>query len=133
MHGDDRRNARRTDRRNGEEIAMVKHDTETLGGSGSMATGSEFAALTAEIAKTQSTADRMAREGVPEGADPSSVLAGLISQLAEQVERLCRSIGEGSTAAAPDVGALLRDRALEEDISPEDAPAEPRRDPDVTG
>lgn len=42
----------------------------------------------AEIASVRETADRVANGDAPEDADQIRVLAGLIRQLAEQVERL---------------------------------------------
>ena len=70
----------------------------------------------------------------PEEADHVRVLAGLIHQLAEQVERLStqasapqaspRSTERGSV----DAGQPVADAAVEEDITPETAPAEPLND-----
>jgi hypothetical protein len=79
-------------------------------------------AIMIEIDTTSETADRVAREGVAEGADPISVLAGLISQLSEQVGRLSRQISGSQPART-----RLTGDDEEEDVSPGIAPAEPRR------
>jgi hypothetical protein len=55
-------------------------------------------AILAEARKTKETAERMANgEGPPGEADDIRVLAGMIHQVAEQVERLA-SIVAGDTA-----------------------------------
>lgn len=72
-----------------------------------------------EVAKVRETAERLANGDFPEQADHIRVLAGLIGQLAEQVERLGPE-GEGSAASVA--------TAEEEDITPESAPAEPMND-----
>jgi hypothetical protein len=51
----------------------------------------------AEVASVRETADRLANADAPEDADQIRVLAGLIRQLAEQVERL---FGESYQRAA---------------------------------
>ena len=53
-------------------------------------------AIRSEIDATTERADRLAREGAPEGADVASMLAGLISQLSEQVGRLSDRLLEDS-------------------------------------
>ena len=72
----------------------------------------------AEVAKVRDTAEKLANGDYPEQADHIRVLAGLIGQLAEQVERMSPQ-GAGSTA---DVATV------EEDMTPERAPAEPMND-----
>jgi hypothetical protein len=104
-------------------------------------------AVLEEVRSTRLTAEKMANDGPSPGADVPRVLAGLISHLAEQVERLAAVLSEPSQSARPQssptsAGAQARvsvpavsdgTEADEEDISPEDAPAEPRRDPDAEG
>ena len=53
-------------------------------------------AVLAEIRKVKETAERLANGETPEEADQIRVLAGLVHQLAEQVERL----QEGSTGGS---------------------------------
>jgi hypothetical protein len=72
----------------------------------------------AEVAKVRDTAEKLANGDYPEQADHIRVLAGLIGQLAEQVERLVPE-GAGSTSNVATV---------EEDMTPETAPAEPMND-----
>lgn len=100
-----------------------------------------------EVRSTRQTAEQIANEGPSEGADVARVLAGLISHLAEQVERLGSVLGDQSapppsTPSGKAGGLPTGSRAPvdsdstesgEEDISPEDAPAEPRRDPEAAG
>jgi len=45
-------------------------------------------AVLAEIRKTRETADRLANGDYPEGADHIRALAGMVKQLADQMERL---------------------------------------------
>jgi hypothetical protein len=73
-------------------------------------------AIVEEIRSTKATADGLARDGAAPDVDSTRVLAGLIAHLAEQMERL---VG----------GDVNDDVAQEEDISPEDAPAQPPREP----
>jgi hypothetical protein len=110
------------------------------------ATGIE--AVLEEVRSTRVTAEQMAHDGPSPGADVPRVLAGLVSHLAEQVERLGTVLSDPSQSARPSspsansAGAQGRPSAPavsdgtdadEEDISPEDAPAEPRRDPNADG
>jgi hypothetical protein len=56
-------------------------------------------AVAAEARKTKETAERMANgEGPPGEADDIRVLAGMVHQVAEQVERLAGLLGDGSSA-----------------------------------
>jgi hypothetical protein len=91
----------------------------------------------AEIATTREKADRIAKEGMSEGADPSSVLAGLIAQLAQQTERLCRALtGPGAPASRSGQQSPTSDvqPSPEEDVAPETSPARPASDPyEATG
>ena len=49
--------------------------------------------IVAEVRKTKETADRMANGDSPKGdADEVRVLAGLVHQVAEQVERLAEAV-----------------------------------------
>jgi hypothetical protein len=53
-------------------------------------------AIIAEARKTKETAERMANgEGPPGEADDIRVLAGMVHQIAEQVERLAGVVGGG--------------------------------------
>jgi hypothetical protein len=81
---------------------------------------SEAAGAMAEVAKVRETAQRLADGDYPEEADHIRVLAGMIGQLAEQVERLGQ---EASAPLAHDAEALV-----EEDRTPESAPAQPMND-----
>ena len=64
-------------------------------------------AIVAEARKTKETAERMANgEGPPGEADDVRVLAGMIHQLAEQVERLASMSGSDT---APLANADARD------------------------
>jgi hypothetical protein len=81
--------------------------------------------IRAEAKKTKETAERLANGNFPDEADHVRVLAGLIHQLAEQVERLSSrevSSGADEPREAPAAGA---EQQLEEDLSPEKAPAQP--------
>jgi hypothetical protein len=58
-------------------------------------------AILAEARKTKETAERMANgEGPPGEADDIRVLAGMIHQVAEQVERLAGVVSGGSAPLA---------------------------------
>jgi len=81
-----------------------------------------------EVAKVRETAERVAKGESSDDADQIRVVAGLVHQLAEQTERLF-AIGRvpaagGSRDENEHDAALL----LEEDRTPEDAPAEPLDD-----
>ena len=93
--------------------------------------GTRTAALQ-EIRKTRDTASRLANGDYPEDADHVRVLAGMIQQLAEQMERLAGSDGRSASATEgrSDVAAYQAARkdaeaAVEEDRTPREAPAEP--------
>lgn len=59
----------------------------------------EREAILAEVRKTRETAERMANgEGPPDEADDIRVLAGMVHQVAEQVERLVQLVGSGSSS-----------------------------------
>lgn len=60
----------------------------------------EMEAALAEVASVRETADRVANGDAPEDADQIRVLAGLIRQLAEQVERLSGQESQKATEAA---------------------------------
>ena len=72
----------------------------------------------AEVAKVRDTAQRLAKGDYPEQADHVRVLAGLIGQLAEQIERM---VPEGD-------GVASNVATTEEDLTPGKAPAEPLDD-----
>jgi hypothetical protein len=58
-------------------------------------------AILAEARKTKETAERMANGEAPPGeADDIRVLAGMVHQVAEQVERLAGIVGGGETPRA---------------------------------
>jgi hypothetical protein len=80
----------------------------------------------AEIAAVIETAGKVAHEGLTPGADGPRVLGGLILQLAEQVARLADAQQLESRAAA-DRSPNEVEAPLEEDRSPQDAPADPSR------
>ena len=91
---------------------------------------SQSQAIQAEAKKTKETAERLANGDYPDGADHIRVLAGMISQLAEQIERLASpgsvtSDGPGNDRHADPDGPEVEP---EEDRTPEDAPAEPADD-----
>jgi cytochrome c556 len=67
----------------------------------------EREAILAEVRKTRETAERMANgEGPPSEADDIRVLAGMVHQVAEQVERLVQLVGAGSSGGSrPDSAA----------------------------
>ena len=68
--------------------------------------GSIVEAIRAEAAATKETADRMANGETPAAADDIRVLAGMVRQLADQIERLATAFGDGGGAAgATDGGA----------------------------
>jgi hypothetical protein len=102
-------------------------------------------AVIEEIRSTRVTAEQMAHDGPSPGADVPRVLAGLLAHLAEQVERLggLLTAPPSATVSSPRSGMASSGRpsspsddqagANEEDITPEDAPAEPRRDPNAEG
>jgi hypothetical protein len=63
--------------------------------------------IVAEARKTKETAERMANgDGPPGEADDIRVLAGMVHQVAEQVERLASVVGGGEAPLAhdPDAG-----------------------------
>jgi hypothetical protein len=92
---------------------------------GPAAAGDELQAIVAEARKTRETADRMANGEHPGEADEVRVLAGMVRQVADQIERLAERLTGQSGAGLPDRQEL--DRLAEEDASPQDAPAEPAR------
>jgi hypothetical protein len=58
-------------------------------------------AIVAEARKTRETAERMANgDGPPAEADDIRVLAGMVHQIAEQVERLASVVGGGEAPLA---------------------------------
>ena len=87
----------------------------------------EVQGIRAELESIIETADLIAHDGLQPDSDGFRVMAGLISQLASQTTRLLQmpqEAGSGNDRQEP----VRRDAGLEEDISPEDAPAEPSRD-----
>jgi hypothetical protein len=86
----------------------------------------ELRAIALEARKTRDTADRIANGEQPREADDVRVLAGMIRQIADQVERLTVVL-DGSASSSAGSDQQERERLAEEDVSPEDAPAEPAR------
>ncbi len=60
-----------------------------------------------QITKVKETADHLAKDDAPQGADRFRVLAGLVHQLAEQMERLAMPM----RAPIPPGGGFPEDRA----------------------
>lgn len=91
---------------------------------------SQSQAIQAEAKKTKETAERLANGDYPDGADHIRVLAGMISQLAEQIERLASPGSVTSDERGKDRHADPDGPEVEpeEDRTPEDAPAEPADD-----
>jgi hypothetical protein len=92
--------------------------------------GADVDAALAEIAKVKETAEHMARDDSPPGADGFRVIAGLVHQLAEQLERI---VAAGHQPPIPGDAGYPEDRhdravMLEEDRTPHAAPAEPVND-----
>ncbi len=91
-----------------------------------------------EARKTKETAARLANGEYPDDADHIRVLAGMIQQVAEQVERLAEATAGGARqpegAAEPNRSggrspeAMEAERVAEEDQSPESSPADPIND-----
>jgi hypothetical protein len=97
-----------------------------------MSSTSEIQAAIQEIRKTKDTAARLANGDFTEDADHVRVLAGMIQKLAEQVERLAVNVqaashttGSGSTGQGD---SQIDDAVVEEDRTPQDAPADPLND-----
>jgi hypothetical protein len=57
-------------------------------------TADSLEAILAEIRTTKETADRLANGDFPEDADHVRVLAGMVKQLGEQLERLAVLVGD---------------------------------------
>lgn len=100
-----------------------------MDGISTTAGGGDVDAALVEIAKVKETAERLARNDAPQEADPARVIAGLVHQLAEQVERVVATV----RPPIPGSGGFPEDRhdvemRLEEDRTPEDAPAAPLDD-----
>ena len=84
-----------------------------------------------EVRKTKETAARLANGECPEDADHIRVLAGMIQKLAEQIERLAESGASAEASTPSDVGSRVdkeAEAAVEEDQTPQDAPADPMND-----
>jgi hypothetical protein len=90
--------------------------------------------IVAEVRSVKETADKMANGDYPEEADHSRALAGMIRQLAEQIERHLgdreptetTNDEEGSLGmGAVREGNGEAERSAEEDRTPEEAPADP--------
>lgn len=80
-----------------------------------------------EIRKTRDTAARLANGEYTDDADHVRVLAGMIQKLAEQVERL--AVGGSTASTTGSRGTSQVDEApLEEDRTPQEAPADPADD-----
>ena len=97
--------------------------------SGDAASPNGLEQVRAEIRSIIETADGIARDGLQPGSDGPSVLAGLISHLAQQVDRGLEANGAAGATGRDVRDAIARDAeaSTEEDASPADAPAEPSR------
>jgi hypothetical protein len=121
----------------------MQNTTELQNGSGSQGE-TELQAILAEVGSTKETAQGIAHDGPAPDADVSRLLAGLLGHLAEQLERVISLVPDatkvagvqgsagGHTAAAA-ATPEADEGSSEEDISPEDAPAQPANDPDAQG
>jgi hypothetical protein len=90
----------------------------------------EIDAALVQIGKVKDTAEHLAKDDAPPGADQFRVIAGLVHQLAEHVERI---VAANSKAPIPGPDGYPEDRhdaevTLEEDRTPDVAPAEPLND-----
>jgi cytochrome c556 len=97
-----------------------------------MTSTSETQAAIEEIRKTRDTAARLANGDYTEDADHVRVLAGMIQKLAEQMERLApngqaasHTTGSGRSGQGD---SQIEDAVVEEDRTPQDAPADPLND-----
>ena len=82
----------------------------------------------AELESIIETADLIAHDGLQPGSDGFRVMAGLVSQLATQTARILDAgFGIESLGGAKARATEQREVSSEEDISPQDAPAEPSR------
>jgi hypothetical protein len=101
--------------------------TSTAGGDAASRNGLEQ--VRAEVRSVIETADAIARDGLQPGSDGPSVLAGLISHLAQQVDRGLAANGAAGSMRLDVEDAVARDAeaSTEEDASPDNAPAEPSR------
>jgi hypothetical protein len=117
-------------------------DTHSAGSDGQ--SGDDLGAILAEVRSTKETAEGIAHAGAAPEADVARLLAGLLSHLADQVERIGGLIALLSPEpdpvarvdhAEPSLGepTASDEDALEEDISPENSLAEPARHPQATG
>jgi hypothetical protein len=111
------------------EETRVSARGTTSTASGVAASPSGLEQVRAEVRSVIETADGIARDGLQPGSDGPSVLAGLISQLAQQVDRWLAANGAGGSMQQDVRDAVARDAeaSTEEDASPDDAPAEPSR------
>lgn len=91
-----------------------------------MQAGDELQAIAAEARRTRDTADRMANGEHPSEADEVRALAGMVRQVADQIERLSTHVS-GQTVDDAFADRHELERLAEEDASPQDAPAEPAR------
>lgn len=96
--------------------------------------GAEVDSALVQIGKVKETAEHLAKDDSPPGADQFRVIAGLVHQLAEHVERV---VAAGGQPPIPGREGYPEDRAderhdmdvmLEEDRTPDEAPAEPLND-----
>jgi hypothetical protein len=89
----------------------------------------QFDRVGAELDSIIETADLIAHDGLQPGSDGFRVLAGLVSQLARQTARMLDAgLGTEGQSGGGAQTPNQREAPTEEDISPEDAPAEPSRD-----
>jgi hypothetical protein len=90
-------------------------------------------AIAAEAGKTKETADRLANGDYTEDADHIRVLAGMVRQLAEQALGalwMPRAASQGRRASRDSIERRSNeaDGGAEEDLTGEEAPAEPMDD-----
>jgi hypothetical protein len=92
--------------------------------------GAEVDAALVQIAKVKDTAEHLAKDDAPPGADQFRVIAGLVHQLAEHVERIVAASGQPPIPGAEGYPEDRHDAEvrLEEDRTPDVAPAEPLND-----
>ena len=93
------------------------------------ATTDDLIAIEAEISKTRETADRIANGDQPDETDNTRALAGLIRQLADQVNRIVGQMSDDTgRLETTDDRRREVERLEEEDVSASEAPADPARD-----
>jgi hypothetical protein len=90
--------------------------------------GTDVEAALIEVRKVKETADHLAKGDAPGDADQFRVVAGLVHQLAEQVERIVAPMRPPIPGAEGYPEDHDMEAMIEEDRTPEDGPAEPLDD-----